>query len=77
MVDHQILLRKLEHLWYKGSALTLSVELILNRFLKLWTMNWKKSNSSCLNVNKTNFMVLAEKKIVGEVPKISTENQDI
>ena len=38
---------------------------------------WFKSNSSCLNVNKTNFMVLQPKiKVVGEEPKISIENRD-
>ena len=40
---------------------------------------WFKSNSLCLNVNKTNFMVFAakNKKVVGEEPKISIENRDI
>ena len=40
---------------------------------------WFKSNSLCLNVNKTNFMVFAakNKKVVGEEPKISIENRNI
>ena len=58
----------------------LSVELILNRFLKSWMLNWKKitwwfkSNSLCFNVNKTNFIVFAAE--VCEEPKISIENRD-
>ena len=39
---------------------------------------WFKSNSLCLNVNKTNFVFFCSQKKVGrKEPKISIENRDI